>query len=53
MKQKASQTCDAYMLELRLALPDCKYQNDADELLKDSSYLGSIIKRSKTTCLVK
>ena len=25
MKQKASQTCDAYMSELRLALPECKY----------------------------
>ena len=40
MKQKASQTCDAYMLELRLALPDCKYQNDADELLKDQFIFG-------------
>ena len=35
MKQKASQTCDAYMSQLRLALPECKYQNDSDELLKD------------------
>ena len=35
MKQKASQMCDAYMSELRLTLPECKYQNDADELLKD------------------
>ena len=35
MKQKASQTCDSYMSELRLALPECKYRNDADELLKD------------------
>ena len=35
MKQKASQTCDAYMSELRLALPECKYRNDSDELLKD------------------
>ena len=40
MKQKASQTCDAYMSELRLALPECKYQNDADELLKDQFIFG-------------
>ena len=35
MMQKASQTCDSYMSQLRLALPECKYKNDADELLKD------------------
>ena len=35
LKQKSSQTCDSYMSELRLALPECKYRNDADELLKD------------------
>ena len=35
MKQKASQTCDSYMSQFRLALPECKYKNDADELLKD------------------
>ena len=35
MKQKERQTCDSYMSELRLALPECKYHNDADELLKD------------------
>ena len=35
MKLKDSQMCDAYMSELRLALPDCKYRNDANELLKD------------------
>ena len=40
MKQKASQTCDAYMSELRLALPECKYQNDSDELLKDQFIFG-------------
>ena len=40
MKQKASQTCNAYMSELRLALPECKYQNDSDELLKDQFIFG-------------
>ena len=35
LKQKGSQTCDGYMSELRLALLECKYRNDADELLKD------------------
>ena len=40
MKQKASQTCDAYMSELRLALPECKYRNDSDELLKDQFIFG-------------
>ena len=40
MKQKASQTCDAYMSELRLTLPECKYRNDADELLKDQFIFG-------------
>ena len=40
MKQKASQTCDSYMSELKLALPECKYRNDADELLKDQFIFG-------------
>ena len=40
MKQKASQTCDSYMSELRLALPECKYRNDTDELLKDQFIFG-------------
>ena len=40
LKQRASQTCDAYMSELRLALPECKYWNDADELLKDQFIFG-------------
>ena len=35
LKQKGSQTCDGYISELRLALPECKYRNDTDELLKD------------------
>ena len=35
IKQKASQTCDSYMSQLRLALPECKYKNDADQLLKN------------------
>ena len=40
MKQKASQNCDSYMSELRLALPECKYRNDSDELLKDQFIFG-------------
>ena len=40
MKQKASQMCYSYMSELRLALPECKYRNDADELLKDQFIFG-------------
>ena len=48
MKQSASQNCDSYMSGLRLALPECKYRIDADELLRTNSSLGSIIRRSKT-----
>ena len=40
LKQKSSQTCDSYMSELRLALPECQYRNDADELLKDQVIFG-------------
>ena len=40
MKQKASKSCDSYMSELRLALPECKYRNDSDELLKDQFIFG-------------
>ena len=39
MKQ-TSQTCDAYMSQLRLSLPECKYWNDFDELLKDQFIFG-------------
>ena len=40
MKQKASQMCDSYMSDLRLGLPECRYRNDADELLKDQFIFG-------------
>ena len=40
MKQTSSQTCDAYMSQLRLSLPECKYRNDSDELLKDQFIFG-------------
>ena len=40
MKQGASQNCDSYMSGLRLALPECKYRNDSDELLKDQFIFG-------------
>ena len=35
MKQGMSQSCDAYMSQLRLTLPECKYKHDSNELLKD------------------
>ena len=40
MKQKASQNCNGYMSELRLALPECKYRKNSDELLKDQFIFG-------------
>ena len=40
MKQRVLQTRDSYMTELWLALPECKYKNDADELLKDQFIFG-------------
>ena len=40
MKQKVAQTCDSYMSELHLPLPELKYKNDADELLKDQFIFG-------------
>ena len=40
MQQRVGQTCDSYMLELHLALPECKYKNDANELLKDQFIFG-------------
>ena len=47
MKQSPSQNCDSYMSGLRLALPECRYRNDADELLKDQFIFGIHNKRSK------
>ena len=40
MKQDVNQFCDAYMFQLRLALPQCKYKHDSDELLKDQFIFG-------------
>ena len=40
MQQRVGQTCDSYMSELRLALLECKYRNDANELLKDQFIFG-------------
>ena len=40
MKQTSTQTCDAYMSQVRLSLPECKYHNDSDELLKDQFIFG-------------
>ena len=45
LKRKHSQTCDAYMSELRLNIVDCKYPNIVqDELLKDQFIFGVCIK---------
>ena len=40
MKQSPSQSCDSYMSQLRLSLPECRYRNDSDELLKDQFIFG-------------
>ena len=40
MKQKQCESIDAYMSKLWLALPECKYKNDSDELLKDQFLFG-------------
>ena len=40
MKQGIGQSCDTYMSQLRLALPECKYKHDSDELLKDQFIFG-------------
>ena len=40
MKQNAHQSVDAYMSQLRLALPKCKFKNDSDNLLKDQFIFG-------------
>ena len=53
MKQKASQNCDSYMSELRLAIPECKYRNNADELLKDQFIFGIYNKEIKDVLVNK
>ena len=40
MKQNTHQSVDAYMSQLRLALPECKFRNDSDDLLKDQFIFG-------------
>ena len=45
MKQTSAQICDAYMSQLRLSLPECKYCNDSDELLKDQFIFGLFNKK--------
>ena len=45
LKQKQSQTCDAYMSELRYSIVECKYpHNVADQLLKDQFIFGASVK---------
>ena len=40
MKQTSAQSCDSYMSQLRLSLPECRYRNDSDDLLKDQFIFG-------------
>ena len=40
LKQRNTQSCDSYISELRLALPEYKYRNNADELLKYQFIFG-------------
>ena len=40
LKQNAHQSVDAYMSQLRLAFPECKFKNDADDLLEDQFIFG-------------
>ena len=45
LKQKATQSCDSYMSELRLAIVECRYPDIVqDELLKDQFIFGLVIK---------
>ena len=52
MKQTQHQSFDDYMSKLRLALPECKYKNDADELLKDQFVFG-VFNTGNTRSLVR
>ena len=40
MKQNQCQSVDAYMSQLRLALPECNFKNDFNDLLKDQFIFG-------------
>ena len=40
MKQNAHQSVDAYISQLRLALPECKFKNNSDDLPKDQFIFG-------------
>ena len=45
LKQKADQSCDSYMSELRLAIVECRYPEQVqDKLLKDQYIFGLIVK---------
>ena len=45
LKQKATQSCNSYMSELRLAIVECHYPEIVqDELLKDQFIFGLVIK---------
>ena len=45
LKQRQSQSCDAYMAELHLNIVECKYPNTAqDELLEHQFIFGVCVK---------
>ena len=45
LKQKATQSCDSYMNELRLSIVECHYPDIVqDELLKDQFIFSLVIK---------
>ena len=48
LKQKAAQSCDSYMSELRLSIVECRYPDIVqDELLKDQFIFCLVIKEIK------
>ena len=54
LKQKATQSCDSYMSELRLSIVECRYPDIVqDELLKDQFIFGLVIKEIQDHLLGK
>ena len=54
MKQKQSQSVDAYVTDLRLMIPECNYHKAAlDNLLKDQFIFGITVKEIQDSLLSK
>ena len=54
MKQKQSQSADAYLTDLRLMIPECNYHKYAlDNLLKDQLMFGITVKEIQDSLLSK